>query len=165
VIISLGTNDSFEPQFNVQEFERQVHSFIFKVRQHITNAAILLTVPPDSFKRKRKNSNIPIIRRIFREDCKNQNVALWDLYMVMGCSNSIAVWKSNKLALNDYVNFNSAGYSLQAGFLVEVLLVAYDQYAHKKAKFCSEEHPEEPFEGPHGCFMPVPAPFPDVHLN
>ncbi len=61
------------------------------------------------------------------------NCAFFDLFHMMGGSNSILVWASRKLAVTNG-HFSSSGQEIIANELVDALMVEYNYYLHKQRK-------------------------------
>jgi len=62
VILSLGTNEALDYPYFDPQFVNQMDSLITRLRTKNPNARILLTTPPDSYRRKtRRNPGVEII--------------------------------------------------------------------------------------------------------
>jgi lysophospholipase L1-like esterase len=129
IIISLGTNESFSKKFDVKEFISNVDRLTSTFKKELPATNIILTVPPDSLRDRRKNWNIPAIRSAMISYCKNNDLAYWDLFSVMGGTGSILKWQTNKLASKDHIHFLTRGYELQGKLFFDALIKSYNNHA------------------------------------
>lgn len=129
VIISYGTNDCYmySSKFCIDCVKDRFRRIIKQIREENPSVSILLTSPPDSYiYRKYANQNISKLQKAMQELCFEQNVALWDLYRIMGGKYSIKKWYAEGLARRDYIHFTRAGYELQGQLLYEAIVKAYE---------------------------------------
>ncbi len=135
VIISLGTNDVYSSKFDNNLFEEKYYTLINKIRTTLPKATILITTPPDSYrKRKYPNSDLPKAISAIYKVAEFFDCAVWNLYSVMGGYNSIIVWYKNGYAASDKVHFTKEGYYVQGDLLYNSFLKSYDCYITKKIK-------------------------------
>lgn len=121
-IVSVGTNDTYRLHFDAEKFKRNYEKMINDVLEANPNAAILLTVPNDSYyKRKYANPHTQKAREVIYELADKYKMAVWDLYEVMGGFGSSQKWYLNKLMPKDRVHFTMKGYSIKADLLLEAL--------------------------------------------
>ena len=133
LIISLGTNESYERNFNKIEFEAQVDSFIRLIREEIPEVALLVTTPAESYKRvyrnkKRyyeRNENISKVADIISSYAKKEGIAYWDLYSIAGGRNSCKEWFDAKMFGRDRVHFSRSGYEKQGALLYKAIVRSY----------------------------------------
>lgn len=129
VIISFGTNDSYTTasKFCAKCAKEKYRTLVARIRSKNPNAAILLTTPPDHyFNRKHPNSNVAQLRNKLLELSEEEDIAIWDLYEVMGGENSIVDWKRDDLARGDLIHFTAPGYELQGDLLYQALMQGYN---------------------------------------
>lgn len=62
LIISMGTNETFGRRFNSEEFGGQVRAFVSLVKKYMPDTAILLTTPPECYKRTYVNKKRTYVR-------------------------------------------------------------------------------------------------------
>lgn len=127
-IISIGTNDAYMPKadFKAEEFRANYEAFIQMIQRINPNCAILLTVPNDSYyRRKYANPNTAIQQQIILELTEKYNMACWDFYTIMGGLKSSNKWYKNKLMPRDRIHFNYLGYNLKADLLLKALVDAW----------------------------------------
>ncbi len=125
VIISFGTNDCYLPSSRFCEtcVKERYRTLIERLRAKNPKISILLTSPPDHFyHRKYPNQNIQKLRNAMLELVDEENVALWDLYQIMGGERSIQTWHKNELARGDLIHFTKEGYYKQGQLLYEALI-------------------------------------------
>lgn len=129
VIMSLGTNDGNTRYFHADSFKMGYDSLISRIRQAVPDAAILLTVPNDSYLfRKYVNKNTEEIKKVIYEMAQRNNYGVWNFYDIMGGLNSIIVWQRYGLAKRDRIHFTGKGYRLQGDLFFNALLQSYDNY-------------------------------------
>jgi hypothetical protein len=84
VIISLGTNEAYSAGFDKELFYRNIDSLVTNVRTANPDANILLTTPPDSYRRTRKgrvkNPDVKEAKEAIIRYCREHNTAYWDLF-------------------------------------------------------------------------------------
>ena len=133
LIISMGTNESFGRNFRTGEFSKQIESFLDLVKKYMPNTAILLTTPPECFKRKYvnkkrlyvRNSNIELVASTIKSVAEKQNLACWDLFTATGGKNSCEKWRDDGLMGKDYLHFTTEGYREQGKLLFRALMKEY----------------------------------------
>lgn len=136
LIISLGTNETFGRRFTEQEFTGQLSGFISLVRQYMPATAILLTTPPECYKRVRvnkkrvyvRNENTEKAAHAFVSYARKEGVPCWDLFAVTGGKGSYKKWYSAGLMSRDRVHFTKEAYREQGNLLYRALVKSYNQY-------------------------------------
>jgi|SRR5690554_71889 len=131
---SVGTNDGNVPydQFKPEEFETNLEDLMKKVLRANPNCAILLTVPNDSYyKRRYLNRNIDRERTVMIKLAKKYQVPIWDLYGVMGELGSSKTWQTNRLMKTDLVHFTADGYHLKGDLFFEAFLKWIEQMENR----------------------------------
>jgi len=132
LVLTLGTNDAYTRSFSMEQFETAYDSLINKIKNAAPDAAILLTVPNDSYLyRKHINRNTEAVRTAIYNLAKKHNCAVWDFYSIMGGLNSISLWYEAGLSSRDKIHFNRRGYYLQADLLFNAFLQSFDNYLEK----------------------------------
>ena len=92
------------------------------------DCALLLTVTNDSYYRRRYlNRNIARERDVIIELAEKYDMAVWDLYGVMGELGSSRKWKYNGLMRSDLVHFTHTGYHFKGDLYIDALLKFMDQ--------------------------------------
>ncbi|WP_372746045.1 GDSL-type esterase/lipase family protein [Lutibacter sp.] len=127
-IISIGTNDAYKPkaEFKEEEYKANYEAFIQMIQHINPDCAILLTVPNDNYyKKKYPNPNTAIQQQIILQLAKKYNLAVWDLYAVMGELGSSYKWYKHKLMQSDRIHFTYLGYSIKADLLLNALVNAW----------------------------------------
>jgi lysophospholipase L1-like esterase len=123
LIISLGTNESFDPNYSDKEFENILDS-MFRIVQGL-KTAVLITGPSECYrmvsKLPAKNQKIETINQILRQKCQQFGFAFWDLSIAMGGEGSMLKWKEAGLVNNDHIHFLKKGYNLQGKLLFEAI--------------------------------------------
>lgn len=136
LIISLGTNETFGRRFNREEFAGQVEAFISLIKKQMPETALLLTTPPECYKRayvnkKRtyvRNTNTQLAARVIKEVARRESIACWDLFAATGGKNSCSKWQKAHLMGRDRVHFSKEGYREQGTLFYRALMQSYNQY-------------------------------------
>lgn len=129
VILSLGTNDAYTRYFNAERYRENYDSLISRIQSSVPWAAILLTVPNDSYLYRRyTNRNTSVMRDMITGLAREHNAGVWDFYSVMGGLNSILVWQRFGLAKRDRIHFTRKGYLLKGDLFFNAFLKSYDDY-------------------------------------
>jgi len=128
MILSLGTNESFLPNYDSTSFYLTIDSLINKIKIELPNINLILTTPACSFKYNKKNVNLTSVSKtIVKYAIKNQ-LPYWDLFEITGGENSANNWKKNLLLNRDGVHYTKQGYILQGQLFVLAFLKGYNQY-------------------------------------
>lgn len=126
VILSMGVNDTQSKDFGKEEFIENYDSLIMVIKSVSPNAAIVLTTTTDNFiKRKRSNNKSITAREAMFELMERHNVAVWDLFSLMGGYKSMLKWQKAGLAGKDRVHFTPKGYVLLGDLMFEALMKSY----------------------------------------
>lgn len=131
---SVGTNDGNVPydKFKPEEFKENLEGLMKKILAVNPNCAILLTVPNDSYYRRRfLNKNIDRERTVIIELAKKYKLPVWDLYGLMGELGSSRTWQINKLMKRDLVHFTVDGYHLKGDLFFEAFLKWIEQMENR----------------------------------
>lgn len=127
-IISVGTNDAYHPDFNPKEYKTYYTDMIKLIQKANPDCAVLLTVPNDSYyKKKFPNPRTREARKVIYEVAKEQQMAVWDFYEIMGGFNSSRDWYTNKLMPRDRIHFTVKGYRIKADLLLQALANSWEK--------------------------------------
>lgn len=124
-IISLGTNEAQTKQFDAAAFTEQVTLLLQHLQQVSPNAAVLITTPPDSYKRGRINAIVRSVSTAINNYNYQNAVPLWDLYRVTNGYGSAQQWKRYGMLRPDGVHFTAAGYNVQGTLLYNAFMKGY----------------------------------------
>ncbi|MDR1499632.1 MAG: GDSL-type esterase/lipase family protein [Tannerellaceae bacterium] len=130
LIVSLGTNESFGRRFTTNGFAAQVEAFVALVKKHLPNTAILLTTPPECYKRVvvdkqrryRRNENTERVAAAIVQVAASEGVACWDMFTATGGRGSSEKWFNGKMMGRDRIHFSKGGYNEQGALLFEALM-------------------------------------------
>ncbi|WP_160114378.1 MULTISPECIES: GDSL-type esterase/lipase family protein [Aquimarina] len=126
-IVSIGTNDAYHPDFNPDSYKTYYTDLIKLVQKANPDCAVLLTVPNDSYyKKKFPNPRTRVAEKIIYEVAKEQKMAVWDFYEIMGGFNSSQSWYTHKLMPRDRIHFTVMGYRIKADLLLEALAHSWE---------------------------------------
>jgi LysM repeat protein/lysophospholipase L1-like esterase len=133
IIISLGTNEAVNGYFNGDSFSNQVDELIHDLEQHNRFANILVTTPPDSYRKNSvPNPNVEKISDALTTYALRNNLASWDFFQVMGGMGSVQAWHQYYLAQDDRLHLTKRGYELQAQLLFDALMKGYESYKNRR---------------------------------
>lgn len=135
LIVSLGTNETFGKRFSSAEFTSQIKSFISLLKTYMPGTALVLTTPPECYKRtvvnkKRtyvRNDNTARAAKAIVSVARSEGIACWDLFAATGGKNSSTKWYKAKLMGRDRVHFSKEGYWEQGTLLYRALMETYNQ--------------------------------------
>jgi lysophospholipase L1-like esterase len=129
VVISIGTNDTSDPDFDAEAYKRRYGEFIRKVLEVNPQCALLLTVPNDSYiRRKYHNKNLVAARAAIYELAAEYHAGVWDLYSIMGGAYSAKKWRNAGLMKTDLVHFTREGYEMKGAFMFDAMMADYDNW-------------------------------------
>lgn len=132
IIISLGTNESFDKQTTDQYFS-QLDQMIASIKSKTPLATILVTTPPPSvLHRKYSNTFIEDYAQKIKSSAHETGYAVWDLFEVFGGNKNIFKNAAKGLMARDKVHYSKAGYEKQADLFFEAFLKSYELYKSTK---------------------------------
>jgi lysophospholipase L1-like esterase len=125
LILSLGTNESYDPTFTIEGFRSLVDSMFTMIQSKLPNCAVIITLPSENYRVKNNipivNDRIEIITDILRKESTRFGYSIWDLKKAMGGDGSMLQWKEAGLVNKDYLHFLRKGYNLQGKLLFEAI--------------------------------------------
>jgi lysophospholipase L1-like esterase len=136
VIVSLGTNEAYNSNFNPALFYAQIDTLVKSINKSNPNICLLLTTPPDS-KRKTKygnerNADMKRAKLVIQNYCLHHCLPYWDLYDVMGGFTSMEKWYKAGIATKDFIHFSITGYKIQGALFYDALIDGYEKYLSAK---------------------------------
>ena len=132
VIISLGTNESFDKQSGEQYFAN-LNQMIQGIKDKNPQACVLIMTPPPSvLHRKYKNTFIEKYAELIEENANVKNYAVWDLLQVFGGNKSIKRNAAKGYMARDKVHYSKAGYEKQGELFFEAFLQSYELFKSTK---------------------------------
>ncbi len=134
---SVGTNDGNVPydKFHPEVYKRNLEKMMQMVLRANPDCALLLTVPNDSYYHRRYlNKNIGRERDVIVELAEEYQMAVWDLYGLMGGLGSSKTWKNNQLMKSDLIHFTADGYHFKGDLYLDALMKFMDQMEAKEHK-------------------------------
>lgn len=133
---SVGTNDGNVPydKFKPEVYKSNLEKMIKMALRANPNCALLLTVPNDSYYRRRYlNRNIARERTVIVELAKKYKMAVWDMYGIMGELGSSKIWKNNKLMRGDLIHFTFEGYHFKGDLFIDAFLKYLQQFEKRNS--------------------------------
>ncbi|MFY7668871.1 MAG: GDSL-type esterase/lipase family protein [Crocinitomicaceae bacterium] len=125
VIISLGTNESFDPNYEKEKFSNEVDNLIQKIKANSPSVNIILTLPSENYRVRKgipiENATVQSVSAVLRTQAIKNNCAIWDLYKTMGGKGSMLVWQKEGLVNKDLIHFLRSGYWRQGSLLFEAI--------------------------------------------
>lgn len=132
IIISLGTNESFDKQ-SAEQYFKQLNQMIASIKEKTPLATILITTPPPSvLHRKYTNTFIADYAVKIKENAHSNGYAVWDLFEVFGGNKNIFKNAAKGLMSRDKVHYSKIGYEKQADLFFEAFLQSYELYKSAK---------------------------------
>jgi len=122
VILSLGTNDAYDPNFNKTVFRANLKELVSGIKSALPEAIVVLTTPGDHLVGKTEanpfiaEANAQIISVANDMDC-----GVWDFNKVMGGDGSIEAWFELGLTAQDKLHLNRKGYAVKGALLYDAL--------------------------------------------
>ena len=128
VVISLGTNESFD-KLETIDFYTQLEEMLISIKKQNPSVEILLTTPPPSlFQRKYPNTFVASYTKAIIEFAEKNNYAVWDMYRNMGGLYSVNSNAQKGLMSKDKVHYSKQGYELQGELFFEALMETYNNF-------------------------------------
>ena len=127
IIISLGTNDTYEPG-GENSFGNNLTALVNKIKETKSNIPILLITPVECRYHKRMiNPRQEKTVEIIKNTAQNTGCAYLDMYSVLGGKGSSDKLFSNSLMQPDRVHLTAKGYQLQGDLLYNALWNALEK--------------------------------------
>ncbi len=140
-IISVGTNDTYTKEFDSLKYEQYYEDFMKMIFRANPDAAVLLTVPNDSYYRKRyANPHTKTAANAIIRLAKKYKMGVWNMYEIMGGYGSSQRWYKNKLMPSDRVHFSGKGYDIKADLLLMAFLEAWDASVGREPRTLFTKH-------------------------
>uniref|UniRef100_UPI00404A20A9 GDSL-type esterase/lipase family protein n=1 Tax=Flavobacterium sp. TaxID=239 RepID=UPI00404A20A9 len=128
VIISLGTNESFDKR-ETAVFYAELEEMLFAIKQQNPEVEILLTTPPPSlFQRKYPNTFVASYTKAIIEFAEKNNYAVWDMYENMGGLYSVNSNAKKGLMSRDKIHYSKQGYELQGELFFKAIMETYTNF-------------------------------------
>jgi len=135
VIISLGTNDTYTRNFVPSYYKANYIKLLKEIKKASPNTAILMTVPNDSYYRRRyPNKNVSEAEKVILSLAAEKGAGVWDLYQIMGGFNSSQLWYKDYLMAYDRIHFTNSGYLIKGDLLFFAIMKAYDNHIEKRKR-------------------------------
>ncbi len=134
VIISLGTNESFDKLVTVDYFSQLNAMMEAIVNQNPSVTFLITTPPPSQFKRKFPNTFVADYAKEILAQAEVKNYAVWDLFSNVGGLFSIHQNAKEGLLGGDKVHYTKAGYEKQGQLLTDAFFEAYYQFNSETGK-------------------------------
>jgi LysM repeat protein len=127
IIFSYGSNESYDKNFNIDDYYKRVSQFIIRIKNEIPGVNIIFTDTPDTRSRNRYPANTIPINEKLKLIATETGSGFWDLNTIMGGDNSMMYWLKNNLTRKDQLHFTKAGYELQGNLFSSAFLDVYNK--------------------------------------
>ncbi|RZJ67109.1 MAG: LysM peptidoglycan-binding domain-containing protein [Flavobacterium sp.] len=128
VIVSLGTNESFD-KMSGNDYMAQLDAFIANLkRQNPEVEVLVLTPPPSLFKRRYPNTFAADYAQKSIDQSSPTTYAAWDLYSQLGGLYGVGRNAKKGLIGGDRVHYTNAGYAKMGALLTEAILKGYQDF-------------------------------------
>lgn len=121
VVLDFGTNDYLYDDKIADNLEKQIRETITKIRELAPKATILLTTAQDLYWRKINIKSGLAFSELIHKVASETNCPVYDWYWVAGGQTVMRDWVQAKIAQNDMVHLNEAGYRLKGNLFFEAL--------------------------------------------
>ncbi|MCE3296826.1 MAG: hypothetical protein K0R65_2540 [Crocinitomicaceae bacterium] len=122
VIVTLGTNDSYQTSLDTTAFKAKLQFLVREIRLASANAEFVFMTAPDTKYKGNKPVHQPFVNRSIKAFCDEFHFAYWDWNAVMGGENSIQKWENSPLRYGDYLHFSPEAYRMFGLAFGEALL-------------------------------------------
>jgi LysM repeat protein/lysophospholipase L1-like esterase len=128
VIISLGTNESFDKMVTT-EFIVQLNLMMELIlAKNPTTAFLITTPPPSEFKRKFPNTFVADYTKEILVQAELKNYAVWDMFSNLGGLFGVNQLVKEGIIGADKVHYTKVGYERQGQLLTEAFLSSFENY-------------------------------------
>jgi len=128
VIISLGTNESFDKMVT-PDFMQQLLLMKNQILNLNPNAIILVTTPPPSqFKRRYPNTFVADYSREILAQATTENYVVWDLYSQLGGLFGVSKNLKEGIIGGDRVHYTKKGYEYKGQLFFEAFINAFQNF-------------------------------------
>ena len=134
VIISLGTNESFDKLVTADYFFQLNLMMESIVAKNPWVTFLITTPPPSQFKRKFPNTFVADYTKEIMSQAELRNYAVWDMFTNFGGLFGINQNAKDGLIGGDKVHYTKAGYEKQGQLLTEAFLQALQNYNTETGK-------------------------------
>lgn len=133
IIISLGTNEAYDPKFNQRTFYANIDKTINNIRTHIPEAIFILTTPAETWYRyrtkyRKPHPNIKRASEVIVQYAKDNQLSYWDLFSITGGKGSANSWRKHQLLSRDGIHFSKEGYEFIGEYFYEAINNSYQKY-------------------------------------
>ncbi len=129
VILSLGVNDAYNRGYSQKTFEKNYDSLISIIKTLSPNSAIIINTINDHYSAKKiPNINSLSVRNGIFNLQKKHNIAIWDMFQIMGGLGSIKVWQKYDLAAKDKIHFKVRGYYMIGKLMFDAINDRFVEY-------------------------------------
>ncbi len=122
LVVTLGTNDSYFSALDTNSFEHQLQTFIQKTKQINPELEFIFMTSPDTKYKGSKPEKLTFVNEVIKKTCRENHIAYWDWYEIMGGENAIDKWEAAGFSSGDYLHFSTQGYQALGKYFGEALI-------------------------------------------
>lgn len=120
VILSLGTNEAFQSNFDDTLFFDEVLNLVQMIQSIESHPVVILSTPPAVSIRKSNgkkgyyapNPTVPLVRAVILDVAQRLQIPVYDLYSAMGGANSMKNWSQLGMTDKRQIHFSPKGYKI-----------------------------------------------------
>ena len=130
IIFSMGINDAHGDDFSGTKYEADYDSLMNRILKVLPDVKFILTTNNDSYYRKKhpEKNALEVRETMIRLAKKRNNVAVWDMFEIMGGLGSITEWEKNGLSKTDKIHLTKEGYIIMGDLFYFAFMDAYKKY-------------------------------------
>ncbi|MBX7242975.1 MAG: hypothetical protein K1X92_14630 [Bacteroidia bacterium] len=132
IIFSLGTNEVHTQLIEPELFYHQIDSLIQPVRDLNPYAAIVLTTPVASMTKGVPDTRTQVFQQQILQYATDKNLAVWDLYTIIGGQNAPGYWQSREWLGKDGVHFTKTGYEILGDLFFQAFTNSINSWQEKE---------------------------------
>lgn len=131
VILSLGTNEAFQSNFDDTLFFDEVLNLVQMIQSIESHPVVILTTPPAVSIRKSSgnkgyyapNPLVPRVRDVIIDVANRLEIPVYDLYAAMGGANSMKNWSQLGMTDKRQIHFSPKGYKILGESMAKAIQV------------------------------------------
>jgi lysophospholipase L1-like esterase len=131
-ILSLGTNEAQNTQFDESEFSGRIDGMVNNLRKISPQAGIILSTAQDSYLSGKSNEILRRVNEGIRQYSIRHRLPLWDLYKVTNGYKSCYYWNAKGYMSKDRVHFTNDMYCIQGTLLNNAISNAFNAYLRSR---------------------------------
>lgn len=123
IIVSLGTNEALNARTD-KLFDDDLVMFFANIRKKVGNVPVIITTPPDN---RKHPHNAKLLSERLVEFANLNDMAVFNLYEVLGGGGSFTKMQQRGFAQSDKVHFTAKGYTAMGELMFDALMKSYQK--------------------------------------